>query len=240
MKKILFALALALASTSAFASDGKVSLTVEAASDGLYRGQSFTENRPAVGVGLRLDDLVLDGTFVEVGATTIDVTNLDKDGSLRGEYVVGYGRSFGNVSLAGSVARVENPVLYTQDYTEARLDAAVLVTDKLAVTGQYAQILTDSIGQDRYAALGLEYRGLFVDKLTVGGLVSYQSYKKADRREFNNAEVYGTYALNKHVELFGKYSWGGTSVLHAVDALDVDFAASDLSDQGAVGIRVRF
>ncbi len=240
MKNILLALALSVFAAPAFASQATASVTVEATSDTLYRGQSFTNDKPAVAAGVRLDDLVVDGTFVQITGTTVDVGNLDRDGRLRTEYVVGYGRSFGDLSLAGSVARVENPILYSQNYTEARLDAAYALTNKLAVTGQYAQILTDSVGQDRYASVGLEYKGLFVDKLSVGGLVSYQDYKKADRSEFNNAEVHVTYAFNPHVEAFGAYSWGGTSFAHAVDAFDVDFRKSNLTDQGMVGVRVKF
>lgn len=240
MKKILLALALAIFAAPAFASQGTASVTAEATSDTLYRGQSFTDGKPAVAASLRVDDLIVDGTFAQVSGTTVDVGDLDRDGRVRTEYVLGYGRAFGDLSVAASVARVENPVLYSQNYTEARLDASYALTQKLAVTGQYAQILTDAVGQDRYASLGLEYKGLFVDQLSVGGLVSYQDYKKADRSEFNNAEVHVTYAFNDHVEAFGAYSWGGTSFAHAVDAFDVDFRKSSLKDQGLVGVRVRF
>lgn len=244
MKKILFALVLALlaATAPAFAaSQATVTGVVEATSDTLYRGKSFTNDKAAVTLGLRADNVLVNGVFVQATGTTIDVGNLDRDGRLRTEYVVGYGRSFGDLSLVGSVARVQNPVIYAQDYTEARLDAAYALTQKLAVTGQYAQILTDAVGQDRYASLGLEYRGLFVPELTVGGLASYQSYKKSDRSEFNNAELFVTYALTKNVEAFGKYSWGGKSITHATDAFSfLDYRASDLKDQGQVGLRVRF
>lgn len=240
MKKILIALALAVAATPAFASQGTATVTAEATSDAMYRGKSFTDGKPALSAGLRLDDLVVDGTFATISGTTVDVGNLDREGRLRTEYAVGYGRTFGDLSVAGSVARVENPILYTRNYTEGRLDASYAMTEKLAVTGQFAQILTDAVGQDRYASVGVEYKGLFVDNLSIAGLLSYQDYKVADRKEFNNAEVHLTYAFNPHVEAFGMYSWGGTSFAHAVDALDIDFRTSSLKDQGLVGVRVKF
>lgn len=238
MKKVLFALLLAVASVPAFATDATV--TVEASSDFLYRGQSVTNDKPAVTAGLRLDGLVGDGVFATAQGTTLDLGNLDQDGTIRSEFAVGYGHRFGDLSLNGSVARVLNPVTKSDDYTEARVDAAYALTDDFSVYGQYAQVLTDAVGQDRYAAVGVQWDNFVVDKLSVGLLASAQQYKKADRTEFNNAEVYGSYAFNKHLTAFGSYSWGGTSVLNALDATDVSFNASDLSDQGQVGIRYTF
>ena len=240
-KSILTASILSLAMFSANASEGKASVFVEASSDALYRGQSVTDGKPAVSAGLRLTDLVVDGTFVNLQGTTHDLGNLDSDGTIRTDLEVGYGRTFADrYSLSASVARVTNPVLYSANYTEARLDGAVRLTDKLFATGQYAQILTKEVGNDRYASLGLEYKGLFVDQLSVGGKLSYQSYDLSDRTEFNNAELFATYALTKNVEAFGLYSWGGKSFGHAVDAFDVKFAKSDIGDHGQVGVRVRF
>lgn len=243
MMKLLTAtlLTFALAGT-AMASDGKATGFVEASSDYLYRGQSVTNDKPAVSAGLQITDLVVDGTFASVSGTTVDVGDLDRNGKIRAEYVVGYGTSFADrYSVSVSAARVQNPVLYTEDYTEARLDAAVRLTQKLYATGQYAQILTDKVGNDKYASLGLEYKGLYTDKLNVGVLASYQSYDLSNRSEFNNAELFATYALTKNVEAFGSYSWGGKSITHATDAFSfLDYRASSLRDQGQVGVRVRF
>lgn len=240
MKKMFLALVLAFASASAFASQGTASVSAEVASDYLYRGQSVTGDRPAVTAGLHLQDLVVKGTFVNLTGTTIDLTDLDRDGALRTELEVGFGHKVGRLDTSLSVARVLNPVLYSADYTEARLGAEFELTKNLAVTGQYAQILNSDVGDDRYASLGLKYSNFLVDGLTVGGLVSAQDYKSADRTEFNNAELFATYALSKNVEVFGLYSWGGKSVLSLTDRADVNFHASDLSDQGAVGLRVKF
>lgn len=238
MKNVFFALLLAMAATPALATDATVS--VEATSDYLYRGQSVTGDKPAVSASLRLDGLVADGVFVTAKGTTIDIGNLDQDGTVRTDLALGYSRAFGNLNVAVSAARVLNPVLYAQDYTEARVDASYGLTKNLSVTGQFAQILTSAVGQDRYASLGLKYDNFLVNDLTVGGLVSVADYKKAARTEFNNAEVYGSYAITKNLAVFGSYSWGGTSVLHALDATDVSFNASNLSNQGQVGVRVTF
>jgi uncharacterized protein (TIGR02001 family) len=226
----------------AMASDAKVQGFIEGSSDYLYRGQSVTNDKPAVSAGLQITDLVVDGTFASVKGTTVDVGNLDRNGKIRAEYEVGYVKAFANrYSLAVSVARVQNPILYTEDYAEARLTGAVRLTDKLFATGEYAQILTTKVGNDKYAALGLEYKGLVVDELSAGVKASYQSYDLSGRSEFNNAELYATYALTKNVEAFGSYSWGGKSITHATDAFSfLDYRASSLRDQGQIGVRVRF
>lgn len=235
-------LATALLSAPAMASEGKASGFVEVASDALYRGQSISQDKPTVSVGLRADNLVVDGTFVSVtGTTTSSLSNLDRDSTIRTESAIGYGKTFANrYSVAASVVRVQNPVLYASNYTEVRLDGAVRLTERLYATGEYAQILTDKVGNDKYAALGLEYKGLIVPELSVGGKLSYQDYDLRGRSEFNNAELFATYAVTKNVEAFASYSWGGKSFTHAVDAFPVDFRASNLRDQGNVGVRVRF
>jgi uncharacterized protein (TIGR02001 family) len=243
-KNLLIATALTAAlTTTAFASEGKASGFVEVASDALYRGQSISQDKPAVSVGLRADNLVVDGTFVSVtGTTTSSLSNLDSDSKIRTEIAVGYGKTFADrYSVGASVVRVQNPVLYADDYTEVRVDGAVRLTDKLFATGEYAQILTDKVGNDKYAALGLEYKGLVVPELSVGGKLSYQDYDFRGRSEFNNAELFATYAVTKNVEAFASYSWGGKSITHATDAFSfLDYRASSLRDQGNVGVRVRF
>lgn len=242
MKLLSIAVLSAALVAPAMASEGKATGFVEASSDYLYRGQSVTNDKPAVSAGLNVTDLVVDGTFASVIGTTVDVGDLDRNGKIRAEYEVGYGHTFDDrYALALSVARVQNPILYADDYTEARLNAAVRLTDRLFATGEYAQILTDKVGNDRYASLGLEYKGFYVDELTVGVKGSYQSYDHANRSEFNNAELFATYALTKNVEAFGSYSWGGKSITHATDAFSfLDYRASSLHDQGQVGVRVRF
>lgn len=238
MKNVILTVLLALATAPAFATDATVS--VEAASDYLYRGQSVTADKPAITADLRLDDLVVDGLFVTASGTTIDVGNLDETGSVRTDLAVGYGRNFGGLDVSASVARVINPVLYSDDYTEVRVDAAYPLTANLSVTGQVAQILTDSVGQDRYASVGLAYSDFLTEGLTVGGLVSVADYDFADTAEFNNAEVFATYAVAQNLEVFGTYSWGGESVENLFDATDITFNASALKNQGLVGVRYTF
>ena len=238
MKNVLLALLLAAASAPAFATDATV--TVDVASDVLYRGQSVTDDSAAVSAGIRLDNLAIEGVFATVSGTTIALEHLDQDGAVRADLAIGYGKSFEGLDLAVSAARVLNPVLRSADYTEIRVDGAYNVTDSLAITGNYAWTTTNAVGRDRYASLGLKVEDFLTPGLTVGGLASLQYYDNANRTEFNNAELYGSYALNDTVSFFGGYSWGGTSVLKVLDEVDVSFNASDLSNQGYVGIRATF
>lgn len=238
MKNVILSVLLALVATPVFATEATVS--VEAASDYLYRGQSVTADKPAVSASIRLDDLAFDGVFATASGTTIDIGNLDEEGTVRTDLAIGYGTAFGNLDVAASVGRVINPVLYSENYTEVRFDAAYALTENLSVNGQVAQIISDSVGQDRYAAIGLSYSDFVMDGLTVGGLVSVADYDFADMSEFNNAELFATYRLVDNLELFGKYSWGGESVENLFDATDITFNTSSLKNQGMVGLRYTF
>jgi hypothetical protein len=241
MKKIATVGLLALvAAVPAMASEGKATLDLTAASNGMYRGQSFTNDRAVLGANLGLRDLVVNGTFVNLSTATHDVTNLNDYGTLRSEVEVGYGRSFGRLDTSVSVARVIQPVIEATNYSEARVKAGWNFTQNLSLNGEYNRMFNTGFGNDQYMAVGVSYKNFLLKDLTVSATAASRRYAVAGTTEFNNAELTATYAFNKHLEVFGGFSFGGKNVADLAHRADINFVGTPLRDQGWAGVTVKF
>lgn len=237
MKNVFFGLVLAMFSVSAMAAD--VDVNVGASSDYLYRGETVTAGNPAVFGSLKFNDVVLDNLYVSVDGVVLDTSPADESKTLRTEFGVGYAFGLGPVTVDAGAYRVFNPVLYAADYNEVRTQATWQASDKLSVFGRAAHIVSDSVQNDSYVAVGTKYDGLFVDDLSVSLLAStFRDDATADFA-FNNVELTAEYQVLKGLYAFGTYSVGGSSVRDAFDE-ELTFRSRDIPSAGLVGIRYQF
>lgn len=236
MKNVLFGLVLAMFSVSGMAAD--IDVNVGASSDYLYRGETVTAGEPAVFASLKANNVV-DNFYVSVDGVVLNVSPVNENKTLRTEVGVGYGLNFGSVAVDAGAYRVFNPVLYAEDYNELRTQATWQATDKLSVFGRAAHIVSDSVQNDSYVAVGTKYDGLFVDNLSVSLLAStFRDDATADF-SFNNVELTAEYQVLKGLYAFGTYSVGGATVKDAFDE-ELTFRARDIPSVGMVGIRYQF
>jgi hypothetical protein len=201
-KTLLVALAL-FAGTAQAADNAQANVSLQ---NKLMDHGVVVSDEPTVGVGLRFNDVLVDGAFVRGNFDSVKLTPVNGTVEFRSDLGVGYATKLGSVNLEGSVNRVINPVIYTGDYTEARLHAT-----RGAFFAEVNQGLTANVNQDTYAAVGIEQK---IGRARVGGLVSTTRYNTAglatrDEFNFNNAEVFATYNIWRGLDASIHYSEGG-------------------------------
>lgn len=237
MKNILIASLLLVATTSANAAE--VDVSVSAASDYLYRGQTVTQGEPTVYGSLTLKDVVVPNVYLRGEGVVLNLAPYEEDKTLRSEFGVGYRKSFGQLDFDLSVNRVFNPVLYAKDYNEGRFEVNWNATDKVDVFGRVAHIVSDGVANDSYVAVGVKKQDFFVDKLSVSALASTFRSDATASYAFNNFELTAEYELAKGLYAFGTYSVGGATVRDAFDE-EVKFDAVEIPSAGMVGFTYRF
>ena len=219
MKKFLISTMLFLFAATAFAQD--FSGNVHAQSSFLDRGRTLSEipdftglpagDIPSVGVTARVDNLFVDGLFVQGDFDTVKGGVLGKPQTIvRQEYELGYRYTFDRLTLQGSVAQTRNSLFYSyQDYTEARLSAKYKLTDSVALRAGVER-LVNPFPNDTYYYGAVDFD--VNDKLTTGLLVSGYYYGDraypVNKNVFNNAEVFASYDVGKFT-VSGLYSVGG-------------------------------
>lgn len=233
MKNVILALCLALVSTSAFATD--VNVTVGASTDYLNHGRSVTNGQPTIFGGLRVENLLLDGVYASVDGVVTDIAPLNERKTVRTELGLGYAFTIKDTTIDLGIKRTFNPVLAPVDYNQFIAKARWSATDKLSVFGEVSKVMSSDLQQDFYANAGVEYRGLFTDKLSVGGLMAVVHGKNDNGLVYNNTELFASYNLGNGFEAFGKYSIGGSS-FGSLTA----FNSGDIPSGGLLGVRYTF
>jgi hypothetical protein len=160
-----------------------------------------------LGIGLRFNDVLAKGAFVRANFDSIsDVTPLNDSVTFRSDIGAGFTGTLAGNTWELSANRVMNPVIYADDYSEAR---ARLTRGPLFV--ELNQGLTTGINKDTYIAAGIQQS---FGGLTVGGLVSTVRYNNdalqlRDEFEYNNAEVFARYNVWQNLDVNVNYSKGG-------------------------------
>jgi len=239
MKNVILALLLALVSTTAFAADIDTDVTVGASSDYLYKGQSLTEGQPTVFGGVRIDNVAVDGLYFTADGAVTNLAPLNTRKTINSVVGLGYVFNIKRVALDVGAYRVFNPVIQPADYNEFRATATYAVTDNVSVYGRVSKVTSNAVPLDLYYAGGVEYRGLFTEKLSAGVMVAAINPEGDVGSLVNNTEVYASYDLGKGFEAFGTYSIGGR---HIRDTFDSQFKidAVDIPSVGLVGVRYTF
>lgn len=205
IKATLIALGLSLAiSGTAAAADNTVTVTAQTK---LMNHGRVVADHTSVGLGLRFNDVFVPGTFVRANMDSLsNLTPINDTITFRSDVGVGFTGKLAGTDWELSANRTLNPVVYADDYTEARLrlKRGVLFTE-------INQGLTSGVNRDTYIAVGAERS---FGKATVGGLVSTVRYNMQnvafrDEFNFNNAEVFARYNAWKNVDLNVNYSYGG-------------------------------
>lgn len=216
-------------------------------SQNMYRGEVLSDN-PSVYGNMRVDNILLDGLFVEGSASSIYASPIN-DSSVRSELNIGWHGSWDKLSYELSVARTFNTrvdfndsndfYLYNSfDYNEARVKVDYQLTDTFNVYGMVAQGFENPSfnsadyrsvvsGANTYAAIGVETD--LNDMFTVGALVSGQHYDNVDDTRYHNAEVYALANVWNDFFVEGRFSFGGENV-----------AGKDAGNEGYLGISYRF
>lgn len=204
MKNVLFAFVLGLASLSVSAVETEA--TVSLTSDFVYRGQLVTED-PSVSVDLTVAN-IWEGLFVTGVATTTELTPVSDMVRVRSEAGVGYAFGLGDLEVTASVNRVFNPVVFAENYNEARFTARYNW-----LFAEVGQGFTSDVNDDTYLSVGAEFQP--ADKLTVGGLVSAVRYDQdsehfidSSNSRFNHAEVFASYNVWQGLDVFANYTYG--------------------------------
>lgn len=196
-------LALALFAGSATAADN-TQANASLQSKLMNRG-TVVSDTATVGLGLRFDDVVLDGAFVRANFDSVSgLTPFNDSISFRSDLGVGYGSTLLGNKWEVSANRVMNPVIYADDYTEAR---ARVSRGMLFV--EAAQGLTSGVNNDTYLAVGAEQT--LLPGLAVGALASAIRYdgSNASAMNFNNVEVFARYNVWRNLDAKLNYSYGG-------------------------------
>lgn len=226
MKSLVLALTLALAATGSPAAQTNSTVEFRAGSDLIYRGQELTSSEGTVGVGVLIDNVVLEGVYVSGDFDTLEFTPITDNVRVRTDFEVGYGAVWNDFVYSASLARVLNPVTYPEDYTEFRLRGQYSY-----FYGEVGQGLTDNVNTDTYFSVGVE-GPLFVEELLVGASTSFISYDGdpfgPSNVEWNNVEVYASYDVWRELELEVGYSFGG------------DKPSEDLGDHLWAGVSYTF
>lgn len=235
-------------SSAVMAADLTLSGDVGVDSKNVYRGQELSDSVNYNG-RLRVDNILLDGLFVEGSVSTINTSPL-KNADARTEWNVGWHGQFDRLGVEVSVARVYTSkadyvnihdfhVYNSFNYNEFRGKLSYQATDAFKVYGFVGQGFTNPDfdrdfdiryylgGQNTYFGVGAE--AVVANGLTVGALTSAQRYDNISKTRYNNSELYASYNVWKGLELEGRYSFGGKSVLD-----------TDISNVGYVGVRYRF
>ena len=231
MKQILISTMLFLFAATAFAQD--FSGDVHAQSSFLNRGRNLSEipdftglpagNIPSVGVTARVDNLLVDGLFVQGNFDTIKGGVLGKpDTVVRQEYHLGYQLALDRLTLTGEVVHLKNSPCYSFiSYTEARVSAKYTVVDNVHVRGG-VEWMVNPFPNDVYYYGAIDYD--LSEDFTVGVLVSGYHYGDraypVNKNVFNNAEVYASYDVGNFT-VSGLYSLGGDDLNKGYNAYPV-------------------
>lgn len=214
MKNVFLAVILGFASLSVSAVETEA--TVSVTSDFVYRGQLVTED-PSVAVDFTVGN-IWEGLFVTGSATTTELTPVSDMVRVRSEAGVGYAFGLGDLEVTTSVNRVFNPVVFSQNYNEARLTARYNW-----LFAEVGQGFTSDVNDDTYFAVGADFQPL--DRVTVGGLVSAVRYDQDSERfisrsnsRFNHAEVFASWNVWQNLDLFANYTYG----LRDGNGVDID------------------
>lgn len=237
MKKfnLSLVLAAALAATTGTAAAQEVTADLGVESAFIYRGQDLSANEDySLNGSFRVQDAFVDGFYFRAQANSIRQDN--GKGTFRVDGGAGFARDLGTLNYDVSVNRVVNPVIYADDFTEARLQGGVDLTPNVNLYGLVAQQVGGSTTQDGYVAVGVDYINAFgVPSLKLGAQTSAQRYNNyndgrfSDLTRYNNTEVQASYLIRDRVAVYGKHSWGGR------DRFD-----DTLDDVSTVGVRVLF
>lgn len=235
MKNFVLAL-VALFGTTVVNAQVSVDNTFTVGYDYLYRGQSLSADDGFVGLSTTINNLVVDGTFLELSSNTVSLSPVNGNVNTRNEYVVGYRKNLSDRwSVEGSLARVDSSNWYNVNYTEARGKVNFTVADGVSLFSTVGYTVGSDSPNDVYADLGAKWVSpLSIDKLTLVGLVSAVNYDDefyplADRDTlFNNAQITATYNVWGSVDAFATFSHGGKTVF------------GDLDNQASAGVVVRF
>jgi len=206
-------LASVLAVSAASASEVDSTAVFRVTSDLVYRGVELNPSNVSVGLGVEFDNVVADGVYVVGNFDTVEVTPLNDNTTVRSDLEVGYGASVGDFGYTVGLARVINPVSYSEDYTELRARLACGY-----VYGEVGYGISSDVNQDAYVGVGVEGE-LFVPNLTLGALASVVNYDTNGNSgaEFNNFQVYASYPVWRELELNAGFSVGGQT-----DVVDLD------------------
>lgn len=227
MKNFIFATIIALFGATGIANAADASATVSVTSDNVYRGQVISDD-VSVGLGLRFDDVIFPGVYVRGDFNSVELTPLSDTIRFRSDAGVGIAGTYGAFGLDASVNRVFNPIVYSADYTEARLRATAGI-----FFAELGQGITSGVNKDTYVATGVEIAA--TDRLSIGGLVSAYRYDDGtraitrDNSRFNNAEVYASYNVARNLDIFANYTYGLR-----------DAFGTDIDNRVYGGIRYRF
>lgn len=235
MKNFVLAL-IALVGTSVVNAQVSVDNELTVGYDFLYRGQSLSSDDGFVGLNTSINNLVVNGTFLELSSNTVSLAPVNGNVQTRNEYVVGYRKNVTDkLFLEGSLARVDSSNWYNTNYTEARAKVSYAVADDFDVFSNVGYTVGGAGPNDVYADIGVKWDSpLSFDKLSLVGLVSAVNYDDefyplTDRDTvFNNAQVTATYNVWGSVDAFATFSHGGKTVF------------GDLDNQASAGVIVRF
>lgn len=223
IKASLLALAL-FAGTASAADNAQVNVSVQ---DKLMDHGTVVSNDATVGLGLRFSDVFVDGTFVRANFDSIsDTTPINGNLTFRSDIGVGLtGDLIGN-KWEVSVNRVLNPVIYSDDYTEARARIS-----RGILFAEVNQGFTSNVNEDTYLAVGVETTAI-IPALKVGALASavrYDGDSLFTESKFNNAEVFARYNVWRNLDAKVSYSYGGN-----------DRLGNDVGNQVWGGLNYRF
>jgi predicted porin len=241
--KVASGLVLALAMVSAASAQDvsfaqtSVSGTVDGVSRFDYRGQEYS-NDPSLGLGLKVSNigstgLYVAGQFDKTGNTT----PFNAHQQVRSDVGVGYeftpvdklnlDVSLNHVYNAPEYQTVRYGQLTDGQYSEFRLKASY-------------DIFFAQLGQgwgpykSTYLTAGVEVPVPQIDALHVGAAVSGYHYNDAGNQSassdrYNNSEIFARYDFSKHLNVYGKYSFGGKNEYNYT-----------LSNYGVVGVAYNF
>ena len=249
MRNIILAILLALSLNVAYGTEGEGH--IELRTDNLYRGELLPTNDVAVSAMFRLDDLFVDGLYVQTDIDTIEgldptevpmsavdcLTNkIDRVCTMtlspRVYAAVGYETRLWGLMVDTSLARMFNPVLHDSDYFEVglkvRTDLDLL--DGLDVYGHVSHTF-DGVEQ-WYVGGGLILEDVLVDDLELRAGVNFYHYERAltlSDWTRNNFEFSAQYEVLNDIELFSEWSIGHRGAL-----------GGELDNEYLFGVRFRF
>lgn len=209
---ITFAL---LASGSAMAADNSATVTLQ---DKLMHHGAVVSDDTTFGLGLRFNDLLVDGLFVRGNFDSVSLTPVNNTVEFRTDIGAGFAGDIGATQWEVSANRVINPVIYSGDYTELRARLT-----RGPVFAEINQGVTEGVNKDTYLAAGVQKS---FDALTVGGLVSTvrnntEHALTRDEFNFNNVEVFAKYNVWRNLDVNVNYSFVGRDRFGAEDGNQV-------------------
>lgn len=214
LKASLIALAL-LASGSAMATDSNANVSLQSK---LMDHGTVVSDDTSVGLGLRFNNVLVDGAFVRANFDSISLTPVSNTVEFRSDFGAGFAGTLAGNQWEVSANRVINPVIYSGDYTELRGRLT-----RGPVFAQIEQGLTAGVNKDTYIAAGLQQS---FNALTVGGLVSTvrnntENSLTRDEFNFNNVEVFAKYNVWRNLDVNVNYSFVGRGRFGAEDGNQV-------------------